>query len=58
MARLLLPPQQARSHLKTLLKEPGRIGLEGKLKYETRYFSTGEVEVRVSRLDLELLAEI
>ena len=33
--------------LKTLLKEPGRIGLEAaNPKYETRYFSTGEVEVQ------------
>jgi len=33
--------------LKTLLKEPGRVGLEAaNPKYETRYFSTGEVEVQ------------
>ncbi len=33
--------------LKTLLKEPGRIGLEAaNPKYETRYFSTGQVEVQ------------
>ena len=33
--------------LKTLLKEPGRIGLEAaNPKYETRYFNTGEVEVQ------------
>ena len=33
--------------LKTLLKEPGRIGLEAaNPKYETRYFSKGEVEVQ------------
>ena len=33
--------------LKTLLKEPGRIGLEAaNPKYKTRYFSAGEVEVQ------------
>ena len=33
--------------LKTLLKEPGRIGLEAaNPKYETRYFRAGEVEVQ------------
>ncbi|MDA0884420.1 MAG: transcriptional repressor LexA, partial [Proteobacteria bacterium] len=33
--------------LKTLLKEPGRVGLEAaNPRYETRYFSTGEVEVQ------------
>ena len=33
--------------LKTLLKEPGRVGLEAaNPNYETRYFSTGEVEVQ------------
>jgi len=33
--------------LKTLLKEPGRIGLEAaNPKYETRYFNSGEVEVQ------------
>jgi repressor LexA len=33
--------------LKTLLKEPGRIGLEAaNPKYETRFFSSGEVEVQ------------
>ena len=33
--------------LKTLLKEPGRVGLEAaNPKYKTRYFSTGEVEVQ------------
>ena len=33
--------------LKTLLKEPGRIGLEAaNPRYDTRYFSTGEVEVQ------------
>ena len=33
--------------LKTLLKEPGRIGLEAaNPKYKTRYFSKGEVEVQ------------
>ena len=33
--------------LKTLLKEPGRIGLEAaNPKYETRYFTKGEVEVQ------------
>lgn len=33
--------------LKTLLKEPGRIGLEAaNPKYETRYFDTGQVEVQ------------
>ena len=32
---------------KTLLKEPGRAGLEAATpRYETRYFSTGEVEVQ------------
>ena len=38
---------QQEATLKTLLKEPGRIGLEAaNPKYETRYFSTGEVEVQ------------
>ena len=33
--------------LKTLLKEPGRIGLEAaNPEYETRYFSTDAVEVQ------------
>ena len=33
--------------LKTLLKEPGRVGLEAaNPNYETRYFSTNEVEVQ------------
>ena len=33
--------------LKKLLKEPGRVGLEAaNPKYETRYFSSGEVEVQ------------
>ena len=33
--------------LKSLLKEPGRVGLEAaNPRYETRYFSTGEVEVQ------------
>ncbi len=33
--------------LKTLLKEPGRVGLEAaNPKYETRYFDNGEVEVQ------------
>ena len=33
--------------LKTLLKEPGRIGLEAaNPKYQTRYFNSGEVEVQ------------
>ena len=38
---------QQEATLKTLLKEPGRVGLEAaNPKYETRYFSTGEVEVQ------------
>ena len=38
---------QQEATLKTLLKEPGRVGLEAaNPSYETRYFSTGEVEVQ------------
>ncbi len=38
---------QQEATLKTLLKEPGRIGLEAaNPEYETRYFSTGQVEVQ------------
>ena len=38
---------QQEATLKTLLKEPGRVGLEAaNPQYETRYFSTGEVEVQ------------
>ena len=38
---------QHEATLKTLLKEPGRVGLEAaNPRYETRYFSTGEVEVQ------------
>lgn len=38
---------QQEATLKTLLKEPGRIGLEAaNPKYETRYFSTGQIEVQ------------
>ena len=38
---------QQEATLKTLLKEPGRIGLEAaNPKYETRYFSTGQVAVQ------------
>jgi repressor LexA len=38
---------QQEATLKTLLKEPGRVGLEAaNPKYETRYFSTGQVEVQ------------
>jgi len=38
---------QQEATLKTLLKEQGRVGLEAaNPKYETRYFSTGEVEVQ------------
>ena len=38
---------QQEAMLKTLLKEPGRVGLEAaNPRYETRYFSTGEVEVQ------------
>ena len=38
---------QQEATLKTLLKEPGRVGLEAaNQRYETRYFSTGEVEVQ------------
>ena len=38
---------QQEATLKTLLKEPGRVGLEAaNPHYETRYFSTGEVEVQ------------
>ena len=38
---------QQEATLKTLLKEPGRIGLEAaNPKYETRYFSTDQVEVQ------------
>ena len=38
---------QQEATLKTLLKEPGRVGLEAaNPRYEPRYFSTGEVEVQ------------
>ena len=38
---------QQEATLKTLLKEPGRVGLEAaNPRYETRYFGTGEVEVQ------------
>ena len=38
---------QQEATLKTLLKEPGRVGLEAaNPRYETRYFSTGEVQVQ------------
>ena len=38
---------QQEATLKTLLKEPGRVGLEAaNPRYETRDFSTGEVEVQ------------
>jgi repressor LexA len=38
---------QQEATLKTLLKEPGRIGLKAaNPKYETRYFNTGQVEVQ------------
>ena len=38
---------QQEATLKTWLKEPGRVGLEAaNPRYETRYFSTGEVEVQ------------
>ena len=38
---------QQEATLKTFLKEPGRVGLEAaNPRYETRYFSTGEVEVQ------------
>ncbi len=38
---------QQEATLKTLLKEPGRIGLEAaNPKYETRYFNSGQVEVQ------------
>ena len=38
---------QHEATLKTLLKEPGRVGLEAaNPRYETRYFNTGEVEVQ------------
>ena len=38
---------QQEATLKTLLKEPGRVGLEAaNPRYETRYFSTGVVEVQ------------
>jgi repressor LexA len=38
---------QQEATLKTLLKEPGRVGLEAaNPRYETRYFSTGEVVVQ------------
>ena len=38
---------QQEATLKTLLKEPGRVGLEAaNPRYETRYFSAGEVEVQ------------
>ena len=38
---------QQEATLKTLLKEPGRVGLEAaNPRYETRYFSTGDVEVQ------------
>ena len=39
--------QKQEATLKTLLKEPGRVGLQAEnLRYETRYFQTGEVEVQ------------
>ena len=38
---------QQEATLKTLLKEPGRVGLEAaNPRYETRYYSTDEVEVQ------------
>ncbi len=38
---------QQEATLKTLLREPGRIGLEAaNPNYETRYFSTGQIEVQ------------
>ena len=38
---------QQEATLKTLLKEPGRVGLEAaNPRYDTRYFSTDEVEVQ------------
>ena len=38
---------QQEATLKTLLKEPGRVGLEAaNPRYETRYFNSGEVEVQ------------
>ena len=38
---------QQEATLKTLLKEPGRIGLEAaNPKYETRYFQSGQIEVQ------------
>ena len=38
---------QQEATLKTLLKEPGRVGLEAaNPRYKTRYFSSGEVEVQ------------
>ncbi|MEC9145690.1 MAG: transcriptional repressor LexA [Pseudomonadota bacterium] len=39
--------QKQEATLKTLLKEPGRVGLQAENPlYETRYFQTGEVEVQ------------
>ena len=39
--------QKQEATLKTLLKEPGRVGLQAENpRYETRYFQTGEVEVQ------------
>ena len=39
--------QKQEATLKTLLKEPGRIGLQAEnLRYETRYFQTDDVEVQ------------
>ena len=39
--------QKQEATLKTLLKEPGRIGLQAENpRYETRYFQTGDVEVQ------------
>ena len=39
--------QKQEATLKTLLKEPGRVGLQAENpRYETRYFQAGEVEVQ------------
>ena len=38
---------ETRKTLKTLVKEPGRIGLQAaNPKYETRYFKNNEIEVQ------------
>ena len=43
----LLRYEKVSDEIKTLLKEPGRIGLQAENpNYETRYFQTNDVEVQ------------